>query len=55
MLYIIKLVFEMVNAKFFRIVDGNALSKRSILNLLKLKSLQLTKKDRINFYRLSFF
>ena len=45
----------MVNAKFFRIVDGNALSKRSILNLLKLKSLQLTKKDRINFYRLSFF
>ena len=26
MLYVIKLGFEMINAKFFRIVDGNALS-----------------------------
>ena len=25
MLYVIKLVFEMVNAKFFRSIDGNAL------------------------------
>ena len=28
MLYIIKLVFEMVNAKFFRSVDGNALMQK---------------------------
>ena len=26
MLYIIKLVFETINAKFFKSVDGNALS-----------------------------
>ena len=35
MLYIIKFGFEMVNAKFFRIVDGNALTA----HLLSLTSL----------------
>ena len=45
----------MVNAKFFRIVDRNALSKRSVLNLLKLKSLQLTKKTELIFIVYLFF
>ena len=33
MLYVIKLVFEMVNAKFFRNFDGNALSPSGEIRL----------------------
>ena len=33
MLYVIKLGFEMINTKFFRIVDGNALRAQTYMPL----------------------